>query len=457
MPQNSSHGSHTMAAHPYSLRSRLNGQSPSSRPPTGPPASRSGTRSPRKGNASGVSLQLQHVIGTTTNAPTGLACCTLTNTYAYCAGAVAVLATVHPNGATTKRYFKARPIAASLNPSSSFYATSSPSATLPRRRTSVFTRRQPTDINFGTAQDDRSSQTWTARERIKTVTCVALSENGKWMAVGESGYNPRVLLFSTAEDALLDTPVSIVSDHTFGLSCVAFSPDSRFLATLGNLNDGFLFIWAVNLKTGSLTLHATNKCTTNICSMTWCGASLITVGTRHVKIWSVAQSTATTPSRRFSLRPTSETVPSASPATLCGRNALLGSLVDCTFTSTVAIDDRLVFVGTDTGQLCGVEVSDGSLEVKIFKIFDFGITSLSWHPQYRKVVLGGQTGILHEDYSALVTRMYANGGVDSSGPRSPRKGMRSSSHSAVLGPTAITRRGSVCVSLSSSAYHCTGQ
>lgn len=422
-----------MAAHSYSLRSRLNGQSPLIRTQTGSPVTKGGIRSPQKANTSGLSLQLQQVIGTTTNSPTGLACCTLTNTYAYCAGAVAVLATVHPDGTTSKRYFKARPTAASLNPSSSFYESSSPSATPSRRRTSIFARRRPQDIDFSSAQDDRSSQTWTARERIKTVTCVGLSENGKWLAVGESGYNPRVLLFSTAEDALLDTPVSVVSDHTFGLSCVAFSPDSRFLATLGNLNDGFLFIWAISAKTGSLNLHSTNKCTTNICSMTWCGQSLITVGTRHVKIWSVNQPNKCTSSRRFSIRTTTEVVPSPGPATLFGRNALLGSLVDCTFTSVCTVDERLVLLGSDGGHLCGIEVSDGSAEVNVLKIFDFSISSISWQAVSRKVVIGGRSSVCYEDYSTLITTSQAGGVCSPSRPQSPRKATRSSSIRQSLG------------------------
>ena len=419
-----------MATHPYSLRSRLNGQPPSLRTPTGSPLIKTGARSPRKPGGSGVSLQLQQVIGTTTNSPTGLACCPLTNAYAYCAGAIAVLATIHRDGTTTRRYFKARPTATSLNPSSSYYDASSPSVTPSKRRTSIFARRKTQDIDFGSAQYEGISQTWTARERIKTVTCVALSDNGKWLAVGESGYSPRVLLYSTTEDAL---PVSIVSDHTFGLKCVAFSPDSQYLATLGNLNDGFLFIWTINSKTGALTLHSANKCTTNICSMTWCGQSLVTAGTRHVKVWSVGQVAKPTTSRRFSLRPTGEALPSPGPATLSGRNALLGSLVDCTFTSSASIDNRTVLLGTDTGHLCGIEVSDGSPEVKVLKIFEFGITSISWQSSFHKVVLGSSDGIFHEDYSRLAATLRTNVIVDTTRPRSPRKEIRSSSIRQSLG------------------------
>ena len=418
-----------MAAHPYSLRSRINGQSPSLRTPTGSPVTRSTVRSPRKTNASNVSLQLLQVIGTTTNSPPGLASCTVNDSYAYCAGSVAVLAAIQSDRSTSKRYFKARPTALALNPSTSYYDTASPAATPTRRRTSIFARRKTQDVDVGSSRDwqeEGSHQTWTARERIKTTTCVALSENGRWLAVGESGYSPRVLLYSTVDETLSDTPVSIVSDHGFGLKCVAFSLDSRYLATLGSLNDGFLFIWAVQPKTGSLTLQATNKCTSNICAMTWCGQSLVTVGTRHVKIWSIGQNTKPTPSKRFRLRGSSEEIASPGPAILTGHNALLGSLVDSTFTSIVAVDQQTVFLGADSGQLCAVELADGSPELKILKTFDFGITSIAWQFSNGRLVVGGRHGICHEDYATLIDVLRNKTTSSQSRPESPRKAPRSS-------------------------------
>lgn len=94
--------------------------------------------------------------------------------------------------------------------------------------------------------------------------------------IRQTGYNPRVLIFSTARDALPDVPLSILNDHTFGVRSLVFSPDSQYLATLGNVNDGFLFIWAINLKNGSARLHSANKCTSFIRDMCWLGQSLVT-------------------------------------------------------------------------------------------------------------------------------------------------------------------------------------
>jgi WD40 repeat protein len=244
------------------------------------------------------------------------------------------------------------------------------------------------------------------------------------MAVGEAGYSPRVLLYSTAEDAMLDTPVSIVSDHAIAVKCVAFSPDSRYLATLGNLNDGFLFVWSINPKSGALTLVSTNKCTTNICDMTWCGQTLVTVGTRHVKLWHVGQPAKPTPSKRFKLRSTTEEVASTGPSTLIGRNALLGSLVDCTFTSAEAVDERTLLLGADTGHLCAIEVLEGSPDVKVLKTYPFAITSISLEPTSRRLLLGGQRGVIREEFTSIESLLKSVGSDQR--PRSPRKSMRSS-------------------------------
>lgn len=427
-----------MATNAYNLRARLNGQVPSVRstPNASPTTLKPVARSPCKPSYSPVTLQLQHVVGTTTTTPTGLACCPPTNQYAYCAGAVAVLATVHDDGSTVKKYYRARPTAPSLHAPTSYYDNNSPSPAPSHRRASSFAPRRlrNSDVGRAVARDweDTGSQTWTARERIKTVTCVAISDTGRWLAVGESGYSPRVLLYATAEDATTDAPISIVSEHAIGVKSVAFSADSRYLATLGNLNDGFLYIWSINPRSGRLSLVAANKCTTNICSMTWCGQSLITVGTRHVKVWTVADTTKSTPSKRFKLRATTGDAPSPGPATLQGRNALLGSLVDCTFTSVVDVDHRTAIVASDTGHLCMFQ-TDGPTELQTLKGFDFGITSITWQPARRKLILGGRQGLFYEDYEELIAGFHAKSSSVGTGFGTMRKRLRSSAVRMSLG------------------------
>ena len=81
-----------------------------------------------------------------------------------------------------------------------------------------------------------------------------------------------MLIFSTSEASpMTDTPLTALNEHTFGVRAVAFSPNSQYLASLGAANDGFLYIWAINGKNGTATLHACNKCTSTIQQVTWMG------------------------------------------------------------------------------------------------------------------------------------------------------------------------------------------
>ena len=424
-----------MAAHAYSLRTRLNGQSPSARTtPSGSPLAKSGIRSPRKAPPSNASLQLTKVIGTTTSTPTGLACCPAANSYVYCAGAVTVHATVQDDGTTVERYFKARPTASSLNPVSSYYDGNSPASSPHKRRNSIFSIRQTQDAEPSRDwADDGGSQTWSARERIKSVTCVSLSTNGRWLAVGESGFSPRVLLYSTAEESLRDVPVSIIADHSFGVRSVSFSPDGRYLATLGNLNDGFLFVWSMNTRTGQLTLHSTNKCTTNVSDMVWCGSSLVTAGTRHVKVWQLGSTSKPSPTKRFKLRSGSEEVAISGPSTLHGRNALLGSMNDCTFTSVVAISQETVVLGTDAGHICALQVSAGSPELALVATLDYGITSIALQASSRRLVVGSRRGISFEDLLDIAGKAQSSRQTSSDSLRPWKKTRRSSAIRQSLG------------------------
>jgi WD40 repeat protein len=348
-----------MAAHAYALRSKLNNSGVSLKnSPSNSPFAKTGTRSPRKVNTANASLQLQHVIGTTTTRPTGFSCHELSNTYAYCAGATVVLAKVGENDQVSQRFYKARPTASSVNPSVSFYDQSTPTGTPRSRRKSVMAARvdgygsTPTGSPFREWSDDGNGQTWTARERIKAASSVSISPDGRLLAVGETGYNPRVLIFSTVEDAIANTPLSIMSEHTFGVRAVAFSPDGKYLATLGEPNDGFLFVWSVNTKSGSVKLHSANRCTTSISDMIWCGNILITVGTRHVKAWKIAVLVKPSPSKRARLRSEDSGLASPAPQTLTGRNVLLGNLVDETFTCAVPVANTQAVVCTESGHIC---------------------------------------------------------------------------------------------------------
>jgi WD40 repeat protein len=91
----------------------------------------------------------------------------------------------------------------------------------------------------------------------------------------QTGYSPRVLIFSL-QDNSSDIPLAILNEHTYGVRAVCFSPDQKYLASLGSPNDGFLYVWAINQRTGAPKLHSSNKCTSFVKQMIWLGNNIVT-------------------------------------------------------------------------------------------------------------------------------------------------------------------------------------
>src|SRR5690242_18172898 len=171
----------------------------------------------------------------------------------------------------------------------------------------------------------------------------------------QTGYRPRVLIFSNAPDAPSDTPLTALTEHSFGVNCVAFSPDSRYLASIGTAQDGFLYVWSINPRTGAATLHSSNKCVSNINRMTWMGNKLITVGTRHVKVWSLEDRS---PVQRVAKPRQSDIFVGSTNKPLSGRNCLLGDLQDATFTSVCQVAPNKAIVASERGDLCLIDETD---------------------------------------------------------------------------------------------------
>ncbi|KAJ6100206.1 hypothetical protein N7467_001741 [Penicillium canescens] len=381
---------------PLSAKSKLAGPGASLKiTPSNSPILRPGTRSPSK-TSHHSSLSLQTVIGTTTTTPNGFSSHDQSKSFALCAGSAAVLAELDEDANLCQRFFRARPSTTSVNPATSFYNQSTPPVTPdPRARSLSHIRSNPhINVHNGSPSSEvgesGSPRGWSSRERIKAVTSVSISPNGRFLAVGETGYNPRVLIFSTAKDALPDVPLSILNEHTFGVCSLAFSPDSQYLATLGNPNDGFLFIWAINLKNGSAKLHSANKCTSYIKDMCWVGHTLVTTGVRHVKVWRLPSMRPISPTKSRLNVDGGGPSPNPAPKALSGRNCLLGALSDSSFTCVSSISDHEAVIGTDSGAVCFLDDRENSQKMIMVRQVGFSITSLAVDFDRESVWLGGR-------------------------------------------------------------------
>lgn len=163
-----------------------------------PNSSRPGNRSPHKRLSRHeplpqpeVGLSLKRVIGCST---TAFDCHAESRSFAYTAGAAAVVVQLGKDMAITQRFYRARPNAPTLSLSQASYPLNSTPSNESRTkagslRDSAFGC-SPVAVGilgspFFGAEDNPSNKTWTARERVKAATSVSFSPDGKWLAVGE--------------------------------------------------------------------------------------------------------------------------------------------------------------------------------------------------------------------------------------------------------------------------------
>lgn len=325
-------------------------------------------------------LALKRVVGTTCRSPTGFD--TVNSLFAYIAGGAVVVDVQgrHYSQRFYRAWPSAVPVHSSQNPSSTAAHAATPKANDSRNR--VYRECSPADW-----ADSPASRTWTSRERIKAATCLALSRDAKYMAAGETGYAPRVLIFSL-HDASSDVPLVSISEHAFGVTAVAWSADSKYLASLGAANDGFLYIWKIDPRTGAAKLFQQNKCTSYIRDMIWMGNSLVTLGLRHVKVWKIDDGQAACPvKQKFSTEP--PPVALTAQKSLPGRNMLLGDLLEATFTCAAGDADRLI-VCTEAGDVCILHNDDGQMKLVKVLSLEFPVTAINLRRDVAYV--GGRDG-----------------------------------------------------------------
>ena len=123
------------------------------------------------------------------------------------------------------------------------------------------------------------------------------------------------------------------------------------------------------------------------------GNTIVSFGTRHVKVWRV-ESSSSPIKRRLAADAGALSVESPGPKAFSGRNCILGPLIDATFTAAVAISDDQAILGTSQGDVC--LLNDANRTQEIFRVarLPFGIQSVYCDHHDALVWIGGNHGQL---------------------------------------------------------------
>lgn len=222
------------------------------------------------------------------------------------------------------------------------------------------------------------------KDKVRSINCMAISPNKKLLAIGEIGYQPRILIFSLAENSS-DNPIWSIYEHSFGIHSLAFSLDLKNLCSLGLINDGFINIWRVGSytpngslnsantnNTNTVSLVASNRCSSMVNKLVWHENLIITLGLRFIKLWKFED----------------DTINGKKPQVLKGKNVILGSLISGNFIDASILNDDELLVITNSNQLLLLKLSFESPKIISLKSPDFEFSSLVVDYHEEKVWFG---------------------------------------------------------------------
>ncbi|KAL8738136.1 MAG: hypothetical protein Q9181_001042 [Wetmoreana brouardii] len=346
------------------------------------------------GGDAGFCLLPEAVIGSTISSINGLSAANGVNSFVFCAGSIVVLAAINTQTGINQRFFYVRPDALPIQATPTYYNPTTPTKAAGNRSylNSPIRDESSSETVLQTSLDHSADSLVRikATHRPKSLTSLSLSPCGKYIAVGETGHRPRILVFSTASNDPKDLPLTCLTEHTFGVRALAFSHDSRWLCSLGDVHDGGFFLWAINSKTGAFRLDSSNRCTTAD-TIAWMGTTkVVSVGTRHVKVWRLEHASSPAKARRGLGGISDGRNSSPVPRTFSGRNCVLGPLQDAVFTCVIGISEDTAVVCTQDGAVCLLDDTNRSQRLYEVSKKDYSITCVTLDRSFGVVWIGGK-------------------------------------------------------------------
>ncbi|KAL1193838.1 Cilia- and flagella-associated protein 52 [Cardamine amara subsp. amara] len=128
----------------------------------------------------------------------------------------------------------------------------------------------------------------------KPLSCVAVSQNGRFVAAGESPNLSAVLIWDSETFGL----VSELKGHLYGAQCLSFSPNGEYLVSVG----GYIYLWDWRKSILVAKVKASSNFS-DITSVTFSsnGKFIVTSGNKHLKFWTVGSFQRTRSSKVGSL------------------------------------------------------------------------------------------------------------------------------------------------------------
>ncbi|KAI9245948.1 hypothetical protein EDC94DRAFT_627884 [Helicostylum pulchrum] len=312
-------------------------------------------------------LKLERIMGLTSTSSNILA--TANDVIAYAAGAVVVIYNHKRNKQVALLYPPQQQQLSNTNTNNNNVNNSNlnqPSTTpliLPLGGINANTNNDVLQNNITT--DEKKSAT-PASTRAKPISCLAFSPDGNYLAAGEMGHQPRILIWDVKEKKLLRE----FKSHKFGVLSLSFSPNMRYLVSIGFQHDGYLYVW--DWKKGMKL--AGNKVTSKVNAVSFSkdGSYFVTAGLRHVKYWYL-DARGRIPKRG--------NLSSSQTQVLDGRSGILGVLRDANFVDVAC--DRSSQTGytyfiTDLGILCIFKegrVLDKWVDLQVKNSFSIAVSS----------------------------------------------------------------------------------
>ncbi|CAN8269531.1 unnamed protein product [Cochlearia groenlandica] len=114
----------------------------------------------------------------------------------------------------------------------------------------------------------------------KPLSCVAVSPNGRFVAAGESQNLSTVLIWDCETLGL----VSELKGHLYGAQCLSFSPNGEYLVSVG----GYIYLWDWRKSVLVTKVKASSSCS-EITSVAFSSNAkfIVTSGNKHLKYWTM--------------------------------------------------------------------------------------------------------------------------------------------------------------------------